>query len=264
MARGILKRLLYGGNRKLRPYERACFMAVGEALSPLSRDVLERQLAAVENIQRHATMSVFHLGVVEEAMLFADASRELRIARMRLRTPEGTTAAATLVADGGRISSLHFAPSLGRAVSDVVIERLEILRDPASAAEASPPRTPTGMIEVGEHRFEAQNIEPPRGVNERQRHIASLGTVTPADYAVLLAATNGFTIGDWQYHGTAIRLLPIGPSYIVAAERADSTQALCFEEASELGRVLLVDEINAEVCGEYSSFLTALHSVATS
>lgn len=264
MTRGILKRLLYGGDRRLRPYERACFAAVGEALSPLSRGLLERQLEAVENIQRPGAISIFHLGEVEAALLFPNASPELRVARMRVKTAEGATAAVTLVADHGRISSLHFAPSLGCSSDEVVVERIEILRDPAFDANSPPARTRAGTIEVEGHRFEARDIEPPLGTSDQQRHIASLGTATPPDYGALLAATNGFVASDWRFYGTAIRLLPIGPSFIVAAERTDGTQALCFEEGSERERVLVVDEVNAEVCAEYPSFLSALHSVITS
>lgn len=256
----FLRTLIYGRGKKLRDYERVCLDAVAGALPLEARDLMPRQLEELWLIQRWLDDKVTSLNLEEldDAALFRNRDLELRIARVKLRAEDLPPVTATLVISRGRLSSLHFdrSPKPFRR-SDVRAERVDVLADPMAVSDPAPEPVP-GPVEIPGLPFAASDALPPRAPEEVTRFLSGLGTVTPPDYAELLARTDGFVAGRWEFNGTRVWLLPGDFTYIVAAEHLEAGAKLCFEEGTEHGEVVVYDALDHEVRGRYASFVDAL------
>lgn len=269
MARtGFIKRLIFGGGGTFRDYERACLAAVAERVSVEARAILNAQLEAVEIIQRFSDdkLTAIHLAPLDDRDHFHDRRSELRVAKFRLGSPGREPITGTLVVHHGRISSLEFSRSpKGPWKPPIAVSDVDILNDPSLArADATPTEgvAASETIEIAGTRFAAQDIVLPLPLAERACYLNTLGTTTPDDYAELLAVTNGFKLGNWLFLGTAPRMLILPDvTYIIAAERSDSTCALCFTQGSRTPSVLILDEIDLAVRSAEASFLEALTRV---
>lgn len=265
--RKLLHRLIYGGNTTFRNYESACLEAVRERLSTAAQEVLDRQLAALENIQRFSDLKLtaLHMAAPPESDLFADTRPELRIAKIKLLDPGNPALVATLVVHGGRLSSLEFRRSPRHLrQSDVEVSDVEILTDPMSAdiVDRPAPIAVDRVMRISGLELSAQKVLPPRSPEEVERYLETLDAGTPDDYGELLRLTDGFVLGEWEFLGTASWNLVLEEILVVAAVHADGELALCFRADAYPPEVIAYDHIDDVSIATYPSFVQALIAVA--
>ena len=267
----ILRRLIYGGGGSLRDYEAACLAAIAQSLPPDAGPILELQVRAVEVIQRFSDdkLTVLHTRELEDRELFPNRRPELRAATFAIGAtePDPRRIGGTLVLHHGRISSLEFDPtpkSLPRGAVGVleVKVRDDLLERPSAGSPTAGAEQPE-ILPALPGRLGAADVEEPASAADRAAFLESLATATPDDYRQLLAATDGFVTGRWRFLGTSARTLAQPETtYVVAAEREDSTAALCFRSGQRTPAVVLYDEIDEEEVAEHTEFLPALEAAA--
>ncbi|MDP9192914.1 MAG: hypothetical protein M3P06_14530 [Acidobacteriota bacterium] len=102
----VFRRLLFGGSKKLRPYERAVADSVVDALADDIAVIAREQLRAFDFVQRAAHDRVVTFYFSEPIARFARTDTHV-LGSALLRAASGS-ARAQLIAHGGRLSSLEF------------------------------------------------------------------------------------------------------------------------------------------------------------
>lgn len=266
----LLRRLLYGGSRRLRAYEERCLETFSAALPPEAARILQAQLTAIDFIQRFSKdkLVVLHLNVEKKNVpVFPNQAPELYAGRLWLTAIEAThRITCDLVTHRGRLSSLEFSEP-PRLLTDqqVRCERAELLQPLLQKQEGAP--SPSHWVPHGRFleglrgRVEITQVEPPVQVEQLRRFLRRVGSVVPGDYTELLSETDGFSAGGWRVLGTKTRrIIHREANYQVLAE--DPQRALCAREGQEKPGVFLYDQIAdefREFPGSFvESFLKAL------
>lgn len=271
-----LKRLLdwalYGGTKRLKPYETACLSLLLERLPSGARAILEEQLQRFDLIQRAVggRLMVFYFlhssGGDRPLPRLSVTGDENRVARLVV-APEGGggTVRVDVVLHRGLLSSLQFSrdPKVlgvstlalkGIDVSPELTDDSHVERPPQPGAEQQGP-----LLQRLTREACLTGIVPPAPERERERFTSDVASCVPADYLELLGETNGFCAGAWTFHGTrARRIVRADADLLVLAE--DNEWALCAREDVQEPRVWLYDPIADECLDAGSGFVGALAS----
>jgi hypothetical protein len=263
--RRLVTYLKYGGTRALRPYEQRCLERLRVLLSEDGGRILERQLAAIDLVQRYSNdrLVLLHFpeGGTDSVERFPNRSDECRAARMRLRPSHGGALTADVVFHAGRLSSIEFnkTPSdpleEGSVIGDATL--LEDLMVEAPGEVVGPPvLMPGSLLHEISQKVQIENVTGPAPEGAVTRFLSLVGAV-PTDYAGLLRETDGFKAGDWRFMGTRARRVTL-PSKTLWLAAETGQVAVCLEEGGAEASVLLYDQIDDESREIGEAFVPAL------
>jgi len=221
------------------PLEQKVLGAVGAALDPEARRRFERQVEAVNKVQRLGDAREVNLYRMRRGRprndpetAFADRRLEAELARVRFRVPgEDWTRSVTLYLVRGFLFSLVFDPAAGAVLDrddiDIVDVRLAI--DPMRDREPPGPRPPadpgrfTGRLAHWREHYELREISQPLDPGDRRQRIGEIPARLPADYLGLTEQSEGLVVGPWKVYGLAeVYGISLGEAeYQVLAELRD-------------------------------------------
>ena len=262
--RSFFSRLIYGGSKRLRPHESACFTALTARLPDQAARLLREQVQAIDLVQRSSKDKLVAVYFSDPVPLFPNKEPELRVARIQCLPQAAEVIRADVVCHEGRLSSLEFSKSpeaLAKGAFSIpsVEVNEDLLREPSVFPIADETKMPT--VNEIKRSLPVSDLMPPASSTELERFLADLpGGSLPADYVVLLRETNGFRAGNWRFHGTKARRIVLPDKTLVLA--AEGTEkALCFESEGRSG-LLVYDQIDDEVVAIKDGFVSAFLDVA--
>ncbi|MCA9581841.1 MAG: hypothetical protein KC416_08600 [Myxococcales bacterium] len=251
--RELADRILYGGTKAFRDYERLVIRSFVSQLPDLERSVLENQLESVRLIQRfhQGKQVVVHLRGATSVLGLESASPEVRMADAFF---ENRSIRCGIVFSFGRLSSLEFSAPPGTlariALGDVKVVLRECLNAPPKAA-AIPPKG--GVLERLAKVADLEEVLAPR----ENPKILGMVSPVPRDLAQLLAECDGFRAGSWTFYGSSPRTIVLEhTNYFLFAE--DGEKALCIPDGESSPHIHLYDQVNDDVLAVTPTFVAPL------
>jgi hypothetical protein len=212
-----LRDLIRRARPTFKPLERHLLDAVGGRLQHPARELYERQLEAVNKVQRLGGSREVNLYRMrggrpqnDPRIAFADRRLEVELARVRFRIHgEGVNRLLTLYMVDGFVFSLVFDPPAEpvQQRDDLEVVDIELLVDPMRHREAGGPPPPIDPQRVGgvvarwRERSPVTGTRQPLEPAERQRRLREISAHLPADYLRLTEQTEGVEVGGWRIYG---------------------------------------------------------------
>lgn len=260
--KSFFARLLYGGSSKLYEYESLCIDCFLKKQNSEIQIIIDKQIKLVDVIQRFSKDKIvtLHFLKKENVPRVENRAAELTVARVTIdEVSNFSSFFCEIVFHDGLISSLEFnRPPKSLAVNSyhcVKVVEFSNLNVKSSAIKQAQDFIPQLLGRIS-NKFEIKNILPPVSPSERDSYIFRLNTELPVDYLELLCETDGFSVEDWQFHGTnSRRIMRDNENYQVLAENDE--RAICLLENNTSPQVFYLDQIKDEVTEEGENFINA-------
>jgi hypothetical protein len=265
--RAFFDHLLFGGTRKLRPYENACIEGWRETLSPEGAAVLSRQFLRFNLIQRspdEKLVSFFDTRDKSYATwgsedLFPLRLEEISAARIWLRSTEKQgrpEIKADVVLHKGRLSSIEFNLAPQSLRTGVQVTKVKTLIDPMRESESGAPISLAEVPgELGEWltRMAATGLRQPLSPPRREELAQTIDARLPDEYNKLASVTDGATIEGWRISGLSEirRIVQPTDNYYLLAEATDG-RAIAVIQGSDDAKLYVVspEDDKAKTAGQ--------------
>lgn len=274
--------LTRGGTSSPRRYEQVCIDAVRARLSPEAQLVMGRQLSRLDLIQRTPDARFVRFLEIRkkrrhdwrEEELFQLRIDNVAFARITLCAP-GVDKMLSIKADiavyARRFFSIQFhrAPHVLSRGTDVLC--VEMLLDPMlpGPAETAPMRLGEVTHGIGQvlRANRASELRRPLSISDRETLVRAIGSRLPDDYADLVTATEGVTLGEWRINGLreTWRQMDAKRIFLVLAEsqRAGWVGPVLGDESGNLFWLRPESDLATQVGRSLLSFVLATHSETT-
>ena len=247
--RAFFDRFLFGGTRKLRPYESACLEGWRGKLSTEGASVLSRQLLRFNLIQRSPDGKlVTFFDTKDESYatwrsdeLFPLRAEEISAARVWLRSTEEQgqpEIKADVVLHKGRLSSIEFNTAPHSLRTGVQVTKVKTLLDPMRQRELgapiSLPEVP-GELREWLRKMTATDLRRSLPPLQREELAQTIDANLPEDYMALASATDGATINGWRIYGLSDirRIVQPTRNYYLLAEANDGRAIGVVQESED-------------------------------
>ena len=237
-------RSIWGESKALEPMEERVLSEVGRHLSEQARELMERQLASINKVQRFTDgreVNLYHMvrgkPVFQESLTFANKDPEIRLATVRIRTKESARAVrAEVWMAHGRIFSITFDSSPKSWAGDSVETiSVRLWMDPMQVAGkvGGAPATPADVARLeawlgglSDDRVIVDAIAPPANAWVTQQLVMQDYSFPP-QVVELFATTGGFRVGTCVVHGlSTIRTIVLEPGELIVLAEKQSADVL--------------------------------------
>jgi len=267
MLNDLFSKLIYGGDKSFRSYEKLILDKTAASFTERSRHCLAAQLLSVSLIQRwnnDRMVRIFLKDDLRAEDLFANTDSEVYCARVVYKEASAGSFRCDIVSSRGKLNTLEFnkppkqwdpallANALVTVDEDLLWRRT---RGTSTGVLGGP------VLNSIKEFLLIDSVEPAADQEDVSSFIERVTTTLPNDFVVLLAECNHFVSGQWTYAGTHSRRIPFPDGELLLLYENDPL-SLCVKVDAQHQEIFFYNQLDQYLESVGETFVEALKIIS--